>query len=133
MDVKKVLVFGTTGSMKSTALESICSKIVHTIALDYGNTVIDDTKIHFFSPPADEKFEFMRDVLSKNIDGVMIFADNTEELTETEIKIMNSMEKDVPHIVVTDLSKSGNLNNSLETLLELMSPVAKTNENFCPT
>ena len=132
MDVKKVLVFGTTSSMKSTALKDICSKIVHTIALDYGNTVIDDTKIHFFSPPADEKFEFMRDVLSKNIDGVMIFADSTE-LTETEIEIMNSMEKDVPHIVVTNLSQSENLNNSLETLLELMSPTTKTNEKFCPT
>ena len=130
MDVKKVLVFGTSGSMKITALENICSKIVHTIALDYGNTIIEDTKIHFFSPPADEKFEFMSDVLSKNVDGVIIFADKTEVLNETEI--MNSMRKDVPHIVVTNVTKSETLKNSLQTLLGLMSPVKETgNETLC--
>lgn len=118
MDVKKVLVVGGSDCKKTEALEHICRKVVNTVAMDYGNTVINDTKIHLFSPPADEKFGFMKDVLSKNVDGVLIFANSKSEVES--LKTHNILKKDVPYVIFPE---SKDLGEPLNTLLKLMSPI----------
>jgi uncharacterized protein len=102
MDAKKVLVFGAHSSSKGDALRRICSKLIKTVSMEYGTAVIDNTKIHFFSPAADEKFSFMNAVLSKNLDGVIIFLDNAQKLNRTQIDSMKDVMEDTPYIVFTN-------------------------------
>jgi signal recognition particle receptor subunit beta len=109
MDVKKVMVFGTPGSSKEDALRNICSKLVETVSMEYGTAVIEDTKIHFFSPAEDEKFRFMQDVLSKNLDGALIFLDSCNGASENQIKNMKTVMGEAPYVVFT------NHENSLST------------------
>ncbi|SCG86215.1 hypothetical protein [Methanobacterium congolense] len=102
MDVKKVMVFGTPGSSKEDALRNICSKLVETVSMEYGSAVIEDTKIHFFSPAEDEKFMFMQDVLSKNLDGALIFLDSCHGASENQIKSMKTVMGEAPYVVFTN-------------------------------
>ncbi|KAF5084042.1 PhoH family protein [Methanobacterium aggregans] len=106
MNTKKVMVFGTPGSSKGDALKKICSKLVETVSMEYGTAVIENTKIHFFSPAEDEKFRFMQDVLSKNLDGALIFLDSCQNMTENQIKSMKSVMGEAPYVIFTNHENS---------------------------
>ncbi len=83
METKKILVLGDSDSGKRTALKHVCSDLIETEAASYGKTKLNNEKLQIFSPSSAERFKFMKDVLSKNIDGAIIVIDNTRELPLT--------------------------------------------------
>ncbi len=102
----KIVVLGSYNSGKTTTLENICQKKTKieykgtTIALDYGNTMIKEEKIHIFGSPGQERFEFMREILAHKIDGAIVVIDSSKGLVESDEKIIEKLNlKDVPYVL----------------------------------
>lgn len=124
------------------------TKIEHkgtTVALDYGNTVINGERLHIFATPGQERFHFMRQILSNGLDGAIVVIDNSKGLTNTDKQIIDNLNSnDVPYVVfcnkqdivpgkiesphikenipiIPTTAKTGEgIHEGLETLLELM-------------
>lgn len=102
----KIVILGSYNSGKTTTLENICQKKMKveyqgtTIALDYGNTIINGKKVHIFTSPGQERFRFMRKVLSKGLDGAIVVIDNSKGLTTTDQAIITSLNSyKVPYVI----------------------------------
>ncbi|MTK63791.1 MAG: GTP-binding protein [Methanobacterium sp.] len=102
----KIVVLGSYNSGKTTTLENICQKKTKieykgtTIALDYGNVMIQDEKIHIFGSPGQERFEFMREILAHKIDGAIVVIDSSKGLVESDERIIEKLNlKDVPYVL----------------------------------
>ncbi|HMK53686.1 MAG TPA: GTP-binding protein [Methanobacteriaceae archaeon] len=102
----KIVILGSYNSGKTTTLENLCQKKTKieyngtTIALDYGNTQVDGEKIHLFASPGQERFRFMREILSKGLDGAIVVVDNSLGVTALDMEIMETLTRGkVPYIV----------------------------------
>ena len=102
----KIVVLGAYNSGKTTTLEQIChnkAKVEYngtTTALDYGNTMINGEKVHFFGSPGQERFRFMREILSEGLDGAILVVDNNNGITPTDHEILERLHKSqVPYVV----------------------------------
>ena len=102
----KILILGSYNSGKTTTLESICHNKAKvecngtTISLDYGNTLIHGKKVHVFASPGQERFRFMREVLSRGIDGAIVVVDNSQGVTPLDLEIMETLHQgQVPYVV----------------------------------
>lgn len=100
MELKKIIILGSSGSGKTTVLEYICTNTIKTAAMDYGNTILNGIKAHFFVPSGKERFSFMQEVLSKNVDGAIILIDSTKGITENDLKILNFIKEKEVHGVI---------------------------------
>lgn len=113
-DERKVIVLGGSASGKTTILRHICSKTVETIAMEYGNTIFDGVKIHFFGVPSNERFGFMNDVLSKRIDGALILIDENG-LNNAELETASAIkENSLPYIIIASQDPEYPINDSNE-------------------
>ncbi len=100
MEVKKIIVLGDPNSGKTTALEYICENLTKTTALDYGKALIHGKKAYFFCSPGNKRFAFMQDIISKNLDGAIIFIDNTTGITKNNMELIRFIEeKRVPYVI----------------------------------
>ena len=145
METKKILVLGDSDSGKRTALKHVCNNLVETEAASYGKTILNNKKLQIFSPSSAERFKFMKDILSKNMDGAIIVIDNTQGITlNCEEMIDFVEEKGVPYvifankqdlsdipiytqypdvlIVPTEAISSKGISEGVNILLELMEP-----------
>jgi len=104
----KIVILGSYNSGKTTTIENLLhrknvTKIERggtTIALDYGNTKIDGEKIHIFASPGQERFKFMREILSYGMDGAIVVIDSLKGITDTDRKIFENLdEKNVPYVI----------------------------------
>lgn len=102
----KIVVMGAYNSGKTTTLEQIChnkAKVEYngtTTGLDYGNTLISGEKVHFFGTPGQERFRFMRRVLSEGLDGAILVVDNSNGITSTDQEILERLDQhQVPYVV----------------------------------
>jgi uncharacterized protein len=102
----KIVVLGSYNSGKTTTLENICQKKAKveyngtTIALDYGNTLIDGEKVHIFGSPGQERFEFMREILSQGLDGAIVVIDSSKGISKVDETILTKLNnKDVPYVL----------------------------------
>jgi uncharacterized protein len=112
----KIVVLGSYNSGKTTTLENICQKKAKieykgtTIALDYGNTMIDGEKVHIFGSPGQERFEFMREILSQGLDGAIVVIDSSKGVSTVDEAIINKLNvQDVPYVLFAnkqDISSS---------------------------
>ncbi len=100
-----MMVFGTPRSDKRDMLKKVCNKLAKTISMDYGSAIIDNTKIHFFSPSENKKFSFMNEVLSKKLDGAIIFLNNSQNTNITQLKIFKDLLGEAPYIIFTKTIK----------------------------
>lgn len=121
MKVKKILFLGASGSGKITALEHINNnENVYILSFDYGKAVISNDTTYLFSSPGIEGFKFTQDVLTDDIDGIIIVIDNAKGITETDAEIINFIDaKDIPYIIFAnkqDLSTS-NLKIDFDALI----------------
>lgn len=91
----KILFAGPVGAGKTTAIASLSDvppvttdatasdmtldrKGHTTVALDYGVLMLDDdTKVHLYGTPGQERFDFMWDILSQGGIGLILLLDNT--------------------------------------------------------
>ncbi|HML05754.1 MAG TPA: ADP-ribosylation factor-like protein [Methanobacterium sp.] len=100
METKKILVLGDSESGKKTALEHICDNLIKTEAVSYGKALMNSKKISIFSPSGAQRFRFMKDILSKNMDGAIIFIDNTQGMTSSCVEMIDFVkEKAVPCVI----------------------------------
>lgn len=94
MNEYKILVTGTMGAGKTTAIAAISeippimtdvqnndasnSKLTTTVGLDYGELTLDGgDKLRIYGTPGQERFAFMWKVLSKGALGLIILVDNS--------------------------------------------------------
>lgn len=102
----KIVILGSYHTGKTTTLENICEKKTKieyngtTIALDYGNTTIDGRKVHIFASPGQERFKFMREILSQGLDGAIVVIDITKGLSSTDQNIISRLNSaKIPYVV----------------------------------
>lgn len=102
----KIVILGSYNSGKTTTLENICENVTRveyndiTISLDYGNIIIDGEKVHIFTTPGQERFKFMREILSHGLDGAIVVIDNSKGLTSTDKNIINRLNSnDIPFVI----------------------------------
>ncbi len=102
----KIVILGSYNSGKTTTLENICEKKLKieyngtTIALDYGNVIINDEKVHIFATPGQERFKFMREILSKDLDGAIVVVDTCKGLTSTDKNIITCLNvNSIPYVI----------------------------------
>jgi len=106
----KIVILGSADSGKTTTIENILkrknekvTKIEHngtTIALDYGNTVLDGERIHIFSTPGHERFKFMREILSNGLNGAIVVIDSSVGVTATDADILDKLNsRNVPYVI----------------------------------
>lgn len=102
----KIVILGSYDSGKTTTLENICEKMMKieyngtTIAMDYGNIDIDGKKVHIFTTPGQERFKFMREILSQGLNGAIVVIDSSRGFTSTDkniIKRLNS--NNIPYVI----------------------------------
>jgi len=81
-------------------------KLTTTIVMDFGRVSVDmETVVYLFGTPGQERFDFMWDILSKNMTGFVVMVDSTskEGIKETEKIVAYFKEmSDVPYIVVAN-------------------------------
>ncbi|MGB9980400.1 GTPase [Methanobacterium sp.] len=124
MEVKKIIVLGDSDSGKTTALEHICENLTKTTALDYGKTLINGKKTYFFCSPGNKRFAFMQDIISKNLDGAIIFIDITIGITKNNMKLIRFIEeKRVPYVIFAN--KRDISNKPLD--IDVNAPIILTN------
>ncbi|TAJ44699.1 GTP-binding protein [Methanofollis fontis] len=83
----KLCVFGAFNAGKSTFIQSLdpatrhieanCTGGTTTVALDFGRVEISDRMVYLFGTPGQERFEFVRQILSRGMDGAIIIVDST--------------------------------------------------------
>lgn len=57
-----------------------------TIAMDFGTIPVDDKKFHFFGTPNGRRFDFMWDILGKDLLGLIVMVDSTAPHTFREVR-----------------------------------------------
>ncbi len=102
----KIVILGSYNSGKTTTLENICEKVTKveyngiTISLDYGNITVDGKKVHMFTTPGQERFKFMREILSQGLDGAIVVIDSSKGLTSTDKNIINRLnDNQIPFVI----------------------------------
>ena len=107
----KILVLGASGSGKTTALKHINNdENILILSFDYGKATIGKDTTYLFSSPGIEGFKFINDIISPDVNGVIIFIDNSIGATETDEEIINFISnKQIPYVI---FANKQDLNNS---------------------
>jgi len=123
MEDVKVVVFGKENVGKSTLIKAIEHDAINidknntTVSMDYGRTVVAGKKIHFYGTPGQERFDFMRDILSKGADIGLMVIDATSKFNKMDIDLLKEFRtKNIPCIIFinkTDIGVSDNLRKEL--------------------
>ncbi len=76
-----------------------------TVAMDYGQTRMDDTVFHLYGTPGQARFEFMWGILAKEMDAYIVIVDSTDQgsLMDTKqiIRLFQKQAK-VPYIIAAN-------------------------------
>jgi hypothetical protein len=87
-DRLKIVVFGSFNAGKSSFIQALDPHSRHieassddgptTVALDFGRLKVNGRAVYLFGTPGQERFEFVRQVLSRGMDGAIIMVDATK-------------------------------------------------------
>lgn len=58
-------------------------KATTTVAMDYGQTTVGGCLFHLYGTPGQERFDFMWDILSREMDGLLVLVDSTDRSSLT--------------------------------------------------
>ncbi|MFD3166570.1 ATP/GTP-binding protein [Herpetosiphon sp. NSE202] len=78
-----------------------------TVAMDYGRVRLDDYTLQLFGTPGQTRFDFMRDILAKNMDGFLVLVDLSQPATIDDAATILAQFRDhgeVPYAVVANKS-----------------------------
>ena len=76
-----------------------------TVAMDYGRVALGDDILHLSGTPGQARFDFMWDILSREMHGMVVLVDSTDESTFAGIPALIGdflSPKAVPYIVVAN-------------------------------
>ena len=89
-DKLKIVVFGAFDAGKSSFIRAVDPASRHveartdggmtTVALDFGRATIGNTRVFIFGTPGQERFEFVRGILSRGMDGAIVMVDATHSV-----------------------------------------------------
>ncbi len=81
----KIVIFGAYNAGKSTFIQSIDPRARHveahtsngdtTVALDYGRVEIHALQVYLFGTPGQDRFEFVRQIISRGMDAAILMVD----------------------------------------------------------
>lgn len=81
----KIVVFGSFNAGKSTFIQAIDPESRHveahaengdtTIALDFGRTSVHNLQVYLFGTPGQDRFEFVRQIISRGMDAAILMVD----------------------------------------------------------
>ncbi len=54
-----------------------------TVAMDYGQATVGGCLFHLYGTPGQERFDFMWDILSREMDGLLVLVDSTDRSSLT--------------------------------------------------
>lgn len=136
----KIVILGSADSGKTTTISKILKKVTMierkgtTVALDYGNTIINGEKVHIFATPGQERFQFMREVLSNGLDGAILVLDNSRGITDMDMDIMNNLNSNqVPYVIFCNKQdvKKGKIDSSyIKNNVPVVPTTARTGEGI---
>ena len=140
----KIVILGSADSGKTTTLETLLNrrneKVTKiefngtTVALDYGNTTINGERIHIFATPGQERFKFMRDILSNGLSGAIVVIDNSKGVTNTDVRIMENLNStNVPYIIFSnkqDIAPGDLESEHISQNIPIIPTTAKTGEGI---
>lgn len=104
MELKKIIILGSSGSGKTTALEHITTdENIAILTFDYGKAIIGDNTAYIFNSRDTIEFKFIQDILTDDIDGIIVFINNEKGITETDIEIIDHINKThIPYILFSN-------------------------------
>ena len=83
----KIVVFGSFNAGKTSLIQALDPRSRHieatskegptTVAFDFGRLQVRDCAVYLFGTPGQERFEFVRQILSRGMDGAIIVVDAT--------------------------------------------------------
>ncbi len=107
----KIVVFGAFNAGKSTFVRALDSEARHiearteggttTVAFDFGRCEMHGHKVYVFGTPGQERFEFVREILSRGMDGAVIMVDAAAGVDATTMQVYSWLkEKRTPIAVM---------------------------------
>jgi small GTP-binding protein len=118
-----ILVTGPFGAGKSQFIETISDipvvsteqkitdllegneKSLTTVAMDYGRVSIGGSILHLRGTPGQERFDFMRDLLAREVDGYVLLLDSTNSThVDKALALLEGLEhlREKPRVVVAN-------------------------------
>jgi small GTP-binding protein len=93
----KIVVFGSFNAGKSSFIQALDPRSRHieartnggttTVAFDFGRVQMRDCSVFLFGTPGQERFEFVRQILSRGMDGAIIMVDATTGMDAMTIQL----------------------------------------------
>jgi small GTP-binding protein len=90
---------------KITDLLEGTEKVLTTVAMDYGRVTISGNVFHLRGTPGQERFDFMRELLAREVDGYVLLLDSTNEThVGKALELLGGLDhlKEKPHVVVAN-------------------------------
>src|SRR3972149_5442850 len=110
----RILVTGPPDAGKSTVVQKLSQSAMSvdrlgtTVAFDYGNVQTSGLEAEIFGTPGQERFEFIFQILARQVNGVLLVVDSTREQDFPRAKqILGIVGSEVPLVVLankTDLA-----------------------------
>lgn len=86
-------------------------KSTTTVAMDYGRIKLDNTVVQLFGTPGQSRFDFMREVLAKDMNGFLVLVDvnnpATVDAAAQLVEQFKDLGNEVPFAVVANKSDLG--------------------------
>ncbi|KUG20619.1 MAG: 50S ribosome-binding GTPase [Methanomicrobiaceae archaeon] len=110
-DRLKIVVFGAFNAGKSSFIQALDPETRHieaktdggttTIAFDFGRIQLHGRRVYLFGTPGQERFEFVRRIIARDMDGAIIVVDATAEIDEMTLRLFEWLsEQRVPVAIV---------------------------------
>lgn len=113
--VKTISDIPVVSTEKRITTEDRGIKAETTVAMDFGRTVLNNDTLHLFGTPGQTRFNFMWDILAREMDSFIVLVDSTDAASlpeAAELIEQFSSFHNVPYLVVsnkTDLEGAASL------------------------
>lgn len=94
-----------------------------TVAMDYGQVSLGDVLFHLFGTPGQPRFAFMRDILSQEMDALLLLVDSTNGSSLTVarrlLRRLNRQREPIPFLIPAtkqDLRRATSVENIASSL-----------------
>ncbi len=126
----KIVIFGAYNAGKSSFIRSIDPQarnvdtrtpdVPTTVALDFGRAQVGGKKVYLFGTPGQERFEFVREILSRGMHGAIVIVDTTRDLDDMTRSLCAALAgQNLPYAVF--LNKCDAPSSDPRTFLEISS------------